>query len=121
MKFHELHHYEKEPIESNRLVLPQQPFPEIKIGGGTKVHYEKYDSPEWPLDKDGKKNGKNPNIKFKNKKSTDECKNTLSMIEYVTKQTNKLPESEWRIYANFDWQKELENQKKENKLNNSEC
>ncbi|ORY57956.1 hypothetical protein LY90DRAFT_506357 [Neocallimastix californiae] len=40
------------------------------------------------------------------------------MIEYVTKQTNKLPESEWRIYANFDWQKELENQKKENKLNN---
>ena len=46
-----------------------------------------------------------PNIKFKGDKQDKHCKNTITMIEYVTKDPLELK-------SNFDWKHEIEKKSK---------
>ena len=51
-----------------------------------------------------------PNIKFKGDKDPDwveKCKDTLSMMKYVTKQTQTTPKELWKIESNFEWEEEI--------------
>lgn len=68
----------------------------------------KFNSEEWPVNKEGNKiTMAHPNIKFKGDKTDENCKNTYKMLSYVVKQTKQLDESDWKIWSNFNWEEEL--------------
>ncbi|KAG4096163.1 hypothetical protein H8356DRAFT_1426541 [Neocallimastix lanati (nom. inval.)] len=80
----------------------------------------KFNSDSWPLNKEKKKIiiG-HPNIKFKGDKIDINCKNSFTMIDYVTKQRKDKDESDWIIVSNFDWQEELKKLKPNEKRSTS--
>ncbi|KAG4083015.1 hypothetical protein H8356DRAFT_1284101 [Neocallimastix lanati (nom. inval.)] len=36
------------------------------------------------------------------------CKNSYTILDYITKQRKELPGNEWKILSNFNWEKRLE-------------
>lgn len=83
-----------------------------------------FGSPNWPKNiNDEKLTYAHPNIKFKGDKTERYCKDTYTMLDYVTKQRKERAEEEFEIYSNFDWKTTIETlEKKLNKpkKNNSE-
>lgn len=68
-----------------------------------------FESTNWPKNNNNEKlTYAHPNIKFKGDKSDIYCKNSYTMLDYVTKQRKERPEEEFEIYSNFDWKITLE-------------
>lgn len=68
----------------------------------------KFISDDWPKNKNGNKiTTAHPNIRFKGDKEDPNCKNSYTMVDYVTKQRKELEKKDWKIYSNFDWESYL--------------
>ncbi|KAG4083016.1 hypothetical protein H8356DRAFT_1089835 [Neocallimastix lanati (nom. inval.)] len=55
-------------------------------------------------------------IKFKGDKSDKNCKNSYTILDYVTKQRKELDVEDWKIDSCFDWEKRLEEYERKYKI-----
>jgi len=93
---------------------------DIKLEINTPELEHAFNSDNWPKNKNNEKlTYAHPNIKFKGDKTDKYCKNSYTMLDYVTKQRKERPEEEFEIYSNFDWKSTLEELEKKLKKQNN--